>query len=154
LGDGVTIKIGTTAPDFALTASDGTTHRLGDYLGKPLVLVFYPGDDSPVCTRQLRDYNAGLDRFDALDAQIVGISPQSVESKSAFTTKHGFRFPLLADTEKAVAAAYGTLGPVGFPRRSVFIVDRDGVVRYAHRAIAGLNYRPIDVLIEALEDLA
>ena len=62
-------------------------------------------------------------------------------------------FPLLADTDKAVAALYGTLGPLGFPRRSVFIIDREGIIRYAHRAIAGLTYRPVRELIAELEKL-
>ena len=62
-------------------------------------------------------------------------------------------FPLLADPDKAVASAYGTLGPIGFPRRSVFIVDPDGIIRYAHRAIAGLTYRPVSELIGELESI-
>ena len=88
-----------------------------------------------------------------LEAQIVGISAQDVASKDAFVAKHGFDFPLLADTDKEVAAAYGTLGPIGFPRRSTFIIDADGVIRYAHRAIAGLTYRPVSELIQELDKL-
>ncbi len=99
---------------------------LGDFAGKPVVLVFYPGDDTPVCTKQLNSYNDDLAEFEALDAQVLGISAQSVESHDKFAGKHGFKFPLLADTDKAVAASYGTLGPLGFPRRSVFIVDSGG----------------------------
>jgi peroxiredoxin Q/BCP len=118
-----------------------------------VVLVFDPGDDSPVCTKQLNAYNDGLDEFAALDAQIIGISAQDVASKDAFVAKHGFDFPLLADTDKAVAAAYGTLGPIGFPRRSTFIIDASGVIRYAHRAIAGLTYRPVSELIQELDKL-
>jgi peroxiredoxin Q/BCP len=115
--------------------------------------VFYPGDDTPVCTRQLNAYNEGLDQFAALDAQVVGISAQGIDSHEAFAGKHGFKFPLLADADKEVAAAYGTLGPIGFPRRSVFIVDREGTVRYAHRAIAGLTYRPVGELVAVLATL-
>jgi peroxiredoxin Q/BCP len=117
------------------------------------VLVFYPGDDTSVCTKQLTTYSQGLEQFDGLDAQVLGISAQDVSSHEQFATKHGFRFPLLADTDKSVAAAYGTLGPIGFPRRSVFIVDREGVIRYAHRAIAGLTYRPVGELVGALRQL-
>jgi peroxiredoxin Q/BCP len=76
-----------------------------------------------------------------------------VTSHDAFAGKHGFEFPLLADTDKAVAGLYGTLGPIGFPRRSVFIVDDEGVVRYAHRAIAGLTFRPVKELIGELEKI-
>jgi len=126
---------------------------LSDFLGQPLVVVFYPGDDTPVCTKQLNSYNNDLSQFEALNAQVVAISAQSVESHEKFSDKHGFKFPLLADTDKSVAAAYGTLGPLGFPRRSVFIVDADGVVRYAHRAIAGLTFRPVGELIDVLLSL-
>jgi peroxiredoxin Q/BCP len=126
---------------------------LTEYRGRPVVLVFYPGDDTPVCTKQLNSYNDGLAEFDSLDAQILGISPQNVESHERFAAKHGFRFPLLADTDKAVAGLYGTLGPIGFPRRSVFIIDGDGVIRYAHRAIAGLTYRPVSELVDVLRGL-
>jgi len=149
----MSISVGDRAPAFTLTGTGGVSHSLADYAGKPVVLVFYPGDDTPVCTKQLNAYNDGLDQFTQLDAQVLGISAQSVESHNAFSGKHGFDFPLLADTDKAVAGEYGTLGPLGFPRRSVFIIDRQGVVRYAHRAIAGLTYRPVSELLEVLEQL-
>lgn len=149
----MSISIGDRAPEFRLPGTGGREHALADFLGRPVVLVFYPGDDAPVCTKQLKAYNDGLGQFEALDAQVVGISAQSVDSKEAFSAKHGFGFPLLADTDKSVASAYGTLGPIGFPRRSVFIVDGDGVVRYLHRAMAGLTYRPVSELIAELERL-
>lgn len=148
---------GDQAPDFTLdgTAPGGATERfhLADLRGRPVVLAFYPGDDTAVCTRQLNDYNAGFESFNELDAQVFGISSQGLESHVAFSAKYDFRFPLLADTDKAVAGAYGTLGPLGFPRRSVFIIDGDGIIRYAHRAIAGLTFRPTSELVEVLQAL-
>ena len=149
----MSISVGDTAPSFTLPASGGGSVSLSDYAGAPVVLVFYPGDDTPVCTKQLNAYNDDLDQFTALDAVVLGISAQSVESHDRFSGKHGFKFPLLADVDKAVAAAYGTLGPLGFPRRSVVIVDGGGVVRYVHRAIAGLTFRPVDELVEVLASL-
>lgn len=155
----MSVGIGDRAPGFTLAGTDPATggsrdYTLGEFAGRPVVLVFYPGDDTPVCTKQLNTYNDGLEQFGEFGAQVVGISAQDLASHERFSTKHGgFDFPLLADPEKAVAGAYGTLGPIGFPRRSVFIVDADGVVRYAHRAIAGLTYRPVSELIEALEKL-
>ena len=107
-----------------------------------------------MCTKQLNDYNDGFDSFNELDAQVLGISPQDLDSHERFSSKYGFKFPLLADTDKAVARRYGTLGPIGFPRRSVFIVDGDGIVRYAHRAIAGLTFRPASELVAVLQDSA
>ena len=147
----MSIGVGDSAPAFTLPGTGGKTYSLSDFAGKPVVLVFYPGDDTPVCTKQLNAYNNGLEQFQELDAQVIGISAQSVDSHDAFSGKHGFEFPLLADTDKAVAALYGTLGPLGFPRRSVFIIDRDGAITYAHRAIAGLTYRPVSELIQELE---
>ena len=149
----MSVGVGDRAPEFTLPGTGDRTYSLDDFLGRPIVLVFYPGDDTPVCTKQLNSYNDGLDRFAALDARVVGISPQDVESHERFAGEHGFDFPLLADTDKTVAAAYGTLGPIGFPRRSVFIIDADGVIRYAHRAMAGLTYRPVEELLDALARL-
>jgi thioredoxin-dependent peroxiredoxin len=149
----MTVSVGETAPAFTLRGTGGRNVSLGDYLGHPVVLVFYPGDDNPVCTRQLNSYNDDLSQFAAMNAQVLAISAQSVESHERFAAKHGFQFPLLADVDKAVAASYGTLGPLGFPRRSVFIVDRQGIVRYAHRAIAGLTFRPVGELVDVLLSL-
>ena len=149
----MSVGIGDRAPGFTLPATGDSTVSLSDYAGKAVVLVFYPGDDTPVCTKQLNSYNRELDEFEALDAHVLGISAQGIESHEAFAGKHGLKFPLLADTDKAVAGLYGTLGPLGFPRRSVFIVDPSGVIRYAHRAIAGLTYRPVSELVEVLSAL-
>ena len=148
------VGVGDVAPDFTLPATGGGEVSLHDFRGRPVVIVFYPGDDTPVCTKQLNAYNDGLERFQELNAQVIGISAQDVTSHERFSAKHGgFEFPLLADTDKRVAAAYGILGPISFPRRSVFIVDGDGIIRYAHRAIAGLTYRPVDELVDALNNL-
>ena len=149
----MSLGVGDRAPAFTLSSSGGGQVSLSDFAGKPVVLVFYPGDDTPVCTKQLNSYNNDLAEFEALDAQVLGISAQSVESHDKFSGKHGFKFPLLSDADKAVAGAYGTLGPLGFPRRSVFIVDSSGVIRYVHRAIAGLTYRPVSELVTALKTL-
>lgn len=149
----MSLTVGERAPDFTLPGTGGAEYSLSDYSGRPVVLVFYPGDDTAVCTKQLNTYNDGLEQFDALDAQVLAVSSQGVESHERFSGKHGFRFPLLADTEKKVAALYGTLGPIGFPRRSVFIIDAGGIVRYAHRAIAGLTFRPVDELVGVLQAL-
>lgn len=149
----MSISVGDRAPAFTLPSTGGTPVSLSDYAGRPVVLVFYPGDDTPVCTKQLNSYNDDLAQFEALDAQVLAVSAQSVDSHEKFAGKHGFKFPLLADTDKAVAASYGTLGPIGFPRRSVFIIDAEGVVRYAHRAIAGLTFRPVAELVDVLAGL-
>lgn len=151
------VAIGSPAPDFALDGTDGTdegrrTYRLSDYAGTPVVLVFYPGDNTPVCTRQLNEYTAEIGAFEGVGAQVLALSPQDVPSHDAFADEQGgFGFPLLADTEKSVGDAYGILGPLGFYRRSVFVVDAAGKVSYSHRAIAGLSFRPTDELVKAVE---
>ncbi len=149
----MSVGVGDRAPAFRLPATGGSTVALDDLAGEPVVLVFYPGDDTPVCTKQLSSYSHDLGQFEALDAHVLGISAQDIDSHEAFAAKLGLKFPLLADTDKAIAGLYGTLGPLGFPRRSVFIVDREGVIRYAHRAIAGLTYRPVSELVEVLASL-
>lgn len=149
----MSLGVGDPAPPFTLAGTGGREYSLAEFRGQPVVLVFYPGDDTPVCTKQLNSYNDDLAEFGEMNAQVLAISAQDVSSHDAFAEKHGFAFPLLADTDKSVAAAYGTLGPIGFPRRSVFIIDADGVVRYAHRAIAGLTFRPVQELIGELEKI-
>lgn len=144
------------APAFTLPATLGRpeTHTeisLSDYAGQTVVLAFYPGDDTPVCTRQLNAYSAGIEAFTGLGAQVLAISPQSLESHDRFAAgQGGFEFPLLSDADKAVGAAYGILGPLGFYRRSIFVIDGDGVVRFAHRSLTGATYVPIDRIVEAI----
>jgi peroxiredoxin Q/BCP len=146
----MSVAVGDKAPDFTLSGTGGRSYSLSEYRGQPVVLVFYPGDDSPVCTKQLNSYNNELDQFAGVGAQVLAISAQDLASHDKFAGKYGFRFPLLSDPDKTVAEAYGTVGPLGFPRRSVFVVNGEGVITYAHRAIAGLTYRPVSELIEAV----
>jgi thioredoxin-dependent peroxiredoxin len=146
----MSIGVGDAAPDFELSGTGERSYTLAEYRGTPVVLVFYPGDNTPVCTKQLNSYNDELSEFENVGAQVLAISPQSVDSHDAFSAKHGFAFPLLADVDKKVGEAYGILGPLGFYRRSVFVVDGDGAVTYAHRAIAGLTFRATDELVAAV----
>lgn len=151
--------VGSPAPDFELPGTDGTDkgHRqyeLAEYRGQPVLLVFYPGDDTTVCTRQLNAYTRDIETFSEVGVQLLAISPQSVDSHDSFHHKQGgFAFPLLADEGREVGRSYGVLGPVGFYRRSVFLIDRDGIVRYRHRAVAGLGFRPTDELVAAVQSL-
>jgi peroxiredoxin len=146
----VTIKAGDVAPAFTLPGTGGRDYSLADERGHVVVLAFYPGDDTSVCTTQLASYNTGLDSFADLGAHLFGISPQDVASHEAFAAKQGFRFPLLADTDKSVGESYGILGPLGFYRRSVFVVDAGGIVRYAHRSLVGATYKRTDELVAAV----
>jgi len=148
------LSVGDPAPPFTLLGTGGRDYSLSDYRGAPVVLAFYPGDGTPVCTLQLSNYSHDIDRFRDVGAAVLAISPQDVESHEQFSSDNGgFRFPLLADTDKTVAKAYDVPGPMGFYRRSVFVVDATGVIRYVHRSLAGLSFRPVDELINAVEDL-
>jgi peroxiredoxin Q/BCP len=156
----VSAAVGSPAPPLELPGTDGTdagrrTYSLAEYAGRPVVVVFYPGDNTPVCTRQLNAYTRDFGAFREVGAEVLAVSPQSVASHESFAcSQGGFAFPLLADEDKAAAAAWGVLGPLGFYRRSAFVVDTEGVVRYAHRAVAGLTFRPTDELVAAVRSAA
>ena len=153
------VPVGAPAPPFTLEGTLGTpeTRRLftlEEFRGAPVVLVFYPADASPICTAQLTTYTNDIDRFGELGAQVVALSPQGVAQHEEFAAQHGgFAFPLLADVDRDVGAAYGVIGPIGFYRRSVFVLDAAGTIRYAHRATAGLTFRPVDELVGVLATL-
>jgi thioredoxin-dependent peroxiredoxin len=153
----MSVSSGEQAPSFELPGTDNTpdgrrTYTLKEFRGTPVVLIFYPGDNTPVCTRQLNAYTNDISAFADVGAQLLAVSPQGVQSHEDFSCKQGgFAFPLLADEDKAVGRAYGILGPLGLYRRSAFVVDGQGVIRYAHRAMAGLTFRPTNELVEAVK---
>ena len=141
--------VGEVAPDFELDGTEGP-FRLSDQRGERVVLLFYPGDFTPVCTRQFCSYRDAADHLDQLDADVLGISPQSVDSHERFSAEHGLTVPLLADPDHLTSRAYGVVGPGGIVRRSIFIVDPDGIVRYRHVALLGLRYKDVEHLASAL----
>jgi peroxiredoxin Q/BCP len=143
---------GDPAPDFELHGTGGR-FRLSDHRGERVVLLFYPGDHTPVCTRQFCSYRDNPDDFAALDATVVGISSQSVDSHESFTAEHDLNVPLLADEDGEVAKAYGAHAPLVGTRRAVVIVDEAGVVRYRHDHALGLDFQTVDQLHEALESI-
>jgi peroxiredoxin Q/BCP len=150
------LRAGEPAPDFSLPGTDGTPegHReysLAEFRGDPVVLVFYPGDDTPVCTRQLVEYTKGFGAFSSMQTVMLAISPQDVASHDRFADgQGGFAFPLLADEDREVGRTYGILGPLGFYRRSIFVIDRQGVIRYARRSLTGLGFEPTERLVDAV----
>jgi thioredoxin-dependent peroxiredoxin len=145
-----TVRVGDPAPDFELDGTDGR-FRLSEHRGERVVLLFYPGDETPVCTRQFCSYAAREDELTQLDATVVGVSSQGVESHRDFQRAHGIPVPLLADTDQEVARAYGVARRLFGTQRAVFIVDEAGVVRYRHLHTLGLDYQTVDQLRGALE---
>jgi thioredoxin-dependent peroxiredoxin len=143
---------GDPAPDFELQGTNGR-FRLSEHRGERVVLLFYPGDETPVCTRQFCSYRDRAEDVDGLDATVVGISAQSVRSHQRFQAHHDLTVPLLADPDRSVARAYGVALPGVGTRRAVFVVDEAGVVRYRHVHALGLSFQTVDDLREALASL-
>lgn len=148
-----TAQVGEAAPDFELDGTDGS-FRLSEHRGERVVLLFYPGDETPVCTRQFCSYRDRAEDFTRLDATVVGISGQDVDSHRRFAAHHSLTVPLLADVDGSVARAYGVWGgPLG-TRRAVIVVDGDGFVRYRHVHMLGLTYKGVEDIAEALAAVA
>jgi thioredoxin-dependent peroxiredoxin len=145
-------QVGDRAPDFELPGTEGP-FKLSDHVGARVILLFYPGDNTPVCTKQFCSYRDRAEEVDDLDAVVVGISAQDLDSHASFVAKHGLNVPLLADVDCEVAKAYGAHAPVIGTRRSVVIVDEDGVVRHRHDHRLGLDFQDVDELREALAGL-
>ena len=147
------MKVGDPAPDFELDGTEGR-FRLSDHRGERVVLLFYPGDFTPVCTKQFCSYAERAEDMSSLGATVVGISSQDVDSHMKFRDEKDVPVPLLADTDKKVAKAYGANAPVVGTRRAVVIVDADGKVADRHVHTLGLDYQTVDDIREALEGVA
>lgn len=143
---------GDPAPDFELPGTDGS-FRLSDHRGERVVLLFYPGDDTPGCTRQFCSYRDDSEQMESLGATVVGISGQNLESHEKFISRHGLTVPLLADAGRKVAGDYGLTAPVIGTRRAVIIVDEEGIVRYRHVHLVGISHQSAGQLREALESI-
>ena len=131
-------------PDFALKDGDGAEWRLADHRGQVVVLLFYPGDETPVCTRQMCSVRDRWEDYQATGAEVVGISSDSVESHQKFAEHHDLPLRLLSDPDRAVAKLYGALSLLpGRVARSVFVIDAKGILRYSDVRPIGL-FKPKD----------
>ncbi len=147
------LKVNDTAPTFTLKDDQGKAFKLADMAGRKTLLVFYPGDDTPVCTKQLCDYRDGIESFEGLGVEVVGISNDSAESHRKFREKYRLPFILLSDPDLTVAERYDSKGLFG-TKRSVFLVDEEGVIRYAHIESVSLFRRKREELLEVIESLS
>ena len=147
------LRIGDSAPDFDLEGTGSQRYALDDFRSNGVIVAFYPGDFTPVCTKQFCSYRDDGDRIEALGVPMVGISPQTVESHERFADRHGLSVPLLSDPGKKVARKYGVVGPGGFTRRAIFLVDGEGLLRYRHVALFGLRYQDVGDLERAVSQL-
>ena len=146
---------GARAPDFTLPSTEGERVSLRDFSGRPVVLVFYPADWSPVCGDQLALYNEILPLFEEHNAQVLGLSVDGLWCHKAFAENRNLRFPLLADFEPkgAVARAYGVYdASIGQSQRALFVIDAGGTIRWSYVSPAGVN-PGADGILSALESL-
>jgi peroxiredoxin Q/BCP len=145
-------NVGDIAPDFELEGTQGS-FKLSDHRGEKVILLFYPGDFTPVCTKQFCSYSDRYEEMDRLDATVVGISAQSVERHHEFQAMLAIPVPLLADEDKAVAKSYGLTQPILGTKRAVVIVDESGRIAYKHVHRLGIDFQTVDELREALASL-
>jgi thioredoxin-dependent peroxiredoxin len=126
------VKVGSVAPDFTLPSQAGEMVSLKDFSGrKPVVLFFYPKDDSPGCTKEVCAFRDNFEEFSKLDVQVIGISSDSVESHRRFAAKHDLSFPLLSDEGGNIRRLYGVPKTFGlFPGRVTYVIDKEGVMRH------------------------
>lgn len=145
--------VGAAAPDFTLTDGSGATWRLADQLGKTVVLLFYPGDETPICTRQMCSVRDRWEDYADTGAEVIGISTDSVESHQKFAEHHNLPLKLLADAGGKVAKAYGAQSLIpGKVARSVFVIDAKGIIRYRKIQPLGLFRPKDDETIKAIRD--
>jgi peroxiredoxin Q/BCP len=136
------VEEGKPAPDFELTSDKGERVKLSDFRGKPVVLYFYPKDNTPGCTKQACGIRDEYSEFQKRDAVVLGVSPDTEESHVKFRDKHKLPFTLLTDPEHEVAEAYGVWGEKKFAgktymgiTRSTFVIDAEGKVTKAMRSV-------------------
>lgn len=131
----MTVNTNEKAPDFVLPEANGEQVRLSDFQGRYVVLYFYPKDMTPGCTNEACDFRDAHDQFSDLNAAIIGVSPDSVESHKQFMDKHDLPFHLLADDDHTVASKYGVWKESGGNERSTFIIDPEGKVEKVFRDV-------------------
>jgi peroxiredoxin Q/BCP len=149
------IEEGKPAPDFELQSDSGESVKLSELRGRPVVLYFYPKDDTPGCTTEAREFRDAYDAFRERGAEVLGVSPDDIASHQKFKSKHDLPFTLLADPDHAVAEKYGVWSERKFAgktymgiNRSTFIIDKEGKVARAMMGIkaAGHAARVLDSL--------
>jgi len=143
------------APDFSLPSTPDQKVSLSEFQGKPVVLVFYPADWSPVCGDQIALYNEILSEFKEFDAHVIGISVDNIWSHLTYSKQNKIRFPLLSDFQPkgTVARKYGVYrDKEGVTERALFVIDADGIIRWSYVSPVGIN-PGADGILDALEEL-
>lgn len=145
--------VGEAAPDFELEGTSGR-FSLADHRGERVMLLFYPGDETPVCTKQFCSYRDNAEAFGSLGVTAVGISGKDVESKKSFAGNHALDVPLLADADGEVSRAYGAYSTLAkSSKRAVVVIDEEGKVAYRHDHAIGLDFQTAADLKKAIDSL-
>jgi peroxiredoxin Q/BCP len=143
---------GDLAPDFTLASTAGDVTLSERLRERAVLLVFYPGDDTPVCTAQLCDYRDHLEDFADLGVDVIAVNPQGLESHESFAAKHRLPFPICSDPDRSVCRAYGAAGLLGMTKRALVLIDQDGHIRW-RRTDLPIFRRSADELRTVIEDL-
>jgi len=149
------VDVGSKAPDFTLPSQSGQMLSLNDFLGeKPVVLFFYPKDNTPGCTKQACVFRDNYEVFRERDAEVIGISSDSIESHRGFAAKHDLPYTMLSDEDKKVRKLYGVPNTLGlFPGRVTYIIDREGIVRHVFSSQLGVE-KHVEEAIKALQSIS
>lgn len=152
------LEVGDSIPKFKLKDAEGFDFTDEDFIGAPLVLFFYPKDDTPGCTKEACSFRDNIERLDALDVIVVGVSPDSQDSHEKFIEKHGLNFTLFADTTKDLCRTFGVLREeevdgkkVERLERSTFLIDYDGTIQWIERPVSVEGH--VDRVITAVQAL-
>jgi len=143
----------TKAPDFTLPDSEGNKVTLSDYAGKRVLLVFYPGDDTPVCTTQLCSYRDNYTEFTKRDIVILGISTDSIDSHKQFGEKNSLPFTLLSDHDKQVSRLYDAMDFLGMSKRAYVLIDENGTVQLSFNDLLPLFYQSTRDLLAKIDGM-
>jgi peroxiredoxin len=149
------LQPGITAPDFTLRTTPNQSISLNQYRGNPVILVFYPADFSPVCGDEMTLFNELLPEFQRLNTEVMGISVDGIWCHLAFSKEKNLKIPLLADFEPKgqVAKKYGVYRKKdGIAERALFLLDKDGIIRYSYVSPIGIN-PGADGVLKALESI-
>ena len=149
MSKGTKVSVGDVAPDFTLPDQSGTPVRLGELIGeKTVVLYFYPKDETPGCTIEARAFRDSYEQFSARDAQVVGVSSDSVRSHRRFARRHNLPFLLLSDADGAVRRLYGVEKTLGLlPGRVTYVIDQTGTVRHVYSSQLRATRHPREALM-------
>ncbi len=146
----MSLEVGKKVPDFSLVADNGKPFKLSSKIKNKVLLVFYPGDGTPVCTNQFTEYSKNSKDFDELDVEVIGICTNDLKSQKAFKSKLDLPFTLLSDSDAKVSKEYDCYGLFG-TKRGVFLVDKDMELKYSHVESVSIFKRTSSELVESIK---